>query len=225
MRITVVFAALLGALLLVSCGGGDEEAAAPTATSEAEVAPADLTPVDLTPVETPVTLSAADAALAARLPDVILTEDDMPSGFTLSRSREVPNELVAAGDPLPEQRQRELEETGRLTGYQVVFERGQGALSITLSLYETAEGAQESVEMDLRFPPGVNSEQVDAPDIGVPAAAWDIEEMTSGLQGYVVVAAQGRIAVGLSYGDVGAPDREEVDGLLRAQVEKLGDLE
>jgi hypothetical protein len=210
MRITVLFAAVLGALLLVSCGGGNEETAAPTATSEVAVAPADLTPADLTPadltpVETSVTLSA--------------------SGFTPARSREVPNELVASGDPLPEQRQRELEQTGRLTGYQVVFERGQGALSITLSLYETAEGAQESVGMDLRFAPNVKSEQVDAPDVGLPAAAWNIEELTSGLQGYVVVAAKGRVAVGLSYGDVGAPDRDEVDGLLRAQIEKLGNLE
>jgi hypothetical protein len=219
MRTTVVLAAAVGVLLLVGCGGGDEEALAPTATSE--VAPADLTPVDLTPTG----LTAADADLVARLPDLLLTEDDLPSGFVLSQSREVPNEMVAAGDPLPQQRLQELEEMGRVAGYQAIFERGEGSLSITLSLYETAEGARQSVEMGVRFASGVDSEQVDAPDVGVPAAAWDIEELLTGLQGYVMVAAQGRIAVGLSYGDVDRPDRGEVDDLLRAQIERLSGLE
>lgn len=211
MRTILVLVAGLGAALVVGCGGGEEEAApSPVATVGADVAGADLAPADL----------------VASLPEVIVTEGDVPAGFVESRSGAVSNEAVAAGDPFPEERMQELEEVGRVGGYQVVFERDQGRLSFTLSVYETAEGAQRGLDMGVRYGPGVATTPIDAPDVGLPAAALEVEEqMEGGLEGYLMLARKGRINVSVSFGEVGGVESGDVEDLLRDQVARLGDLE
>jgi hypothetical protein len=205
----------------VSCGDGDEEGAppppaeqplteVPVATATVEVAAGDLTPADL----------------VARLPALIITAEDVPAGFDPAQSAEVPNEMVAAADPLPEQRLQELEEMGRVGGHQIIFLAEQGVIAAVLSVYDTTEGAQQGLDMGVRFTPDVVATAVDAPDVGLPAVAWEIEESTgSGLKGYLMLARKGRIDVALTYGEVRGADRAGVEALLRAQIAKLGELE
>jgi hypothetical protein len=203
MRTTLVVAAVLGGALIVGCGGGGEEAAPPPEATA-------LTP----------------AALVAELPTLVITVDDVPAGFTLAGSGAVPNEAVAADDPLPEQRLQELEQTGRVGGQQVVFQSDDAVISAVLSVYETPEGAQESLDQGVRFGPGVGATAVDAPDVGLPGAAWEIDEQTaSGLKGYLMLARKGRINISMSYGEVGGAGRDQVEELLRTQIARLGDLE
>ena len=211
MRITVVLAAVLGAALIVSCGDGEEEGPPPpAATATTEVASTDLTPADL----------------VARLPALVITVEDVPAGFMPVQSRAVPNDVVAAGDPFPEQRLQELEETGRVGGYQIIFGKESAVISALLSVYETAEGAQRTLDWGVRFGLEVEATPVEVPDLGLPAAAWEVEEQTgSGIKGYVIVARKGRLNVSVSYGDVGGAGRDEAEELLRAQIAKLGDLE
>jgi hypothetical protein len=203
MRTTLVLAAVLGAALIVGCGGGGEEAAPPPEATA-------LTPADL----------------VAELPALAITSDDVPAGFTLVGSGAVPNEAVAEGDPFPEQRLQELEETGRVSGYQVVFQTDEAVISAVLSVYGTAEGAQQSLDQGVRFGPEAGATAVDAPDVGLPGAAWQIDEqMAGGLKGYVMLARKGRINVSLSFGEVAGAGRDEVEELLRTQIARLGDLE
>ena len=203
MRTTLVLAVVLGAALIVGCGDGEEKGASPPEA-------AGLTPADL----------------LAELPELVITADDVSAEFVSAGSGAVPNEVVAAGDPFPEQRLQELEETGRVGGHQVVFEKDQAVISAVLSVYETAEGAQESLDLGVRFGAGAKATPVDAPDVGLPGAAWEIEEQTdSGLRGYVMLARKGRINVSVSFGDVDGAGRGDVEELLRTQIARLGDLE
>jgi hypothetical protein len=201
----------LGVVLVVGCGGGDEDGEAPPVdTPAAEVAAGDLTPADL----------------IARLPELALTAEDLPSGFVLASSADVPNEMVAEGDPFPEQRLQELEETGRVGGYQVIFQSQQGLISAVLSVYETAVGAQQSLEMGVRFGLDVEAVPADAPDVGLPALAWQIEEQTArSLKGYLMLARKGRINISITYGDAAGASEDDTEALLSAQIARLGDIE
>ena len=212
MRAVILLFAALGAILFVSCGGGGEEGGAPSpvATPTGEVAAGDLTP----------------SGLIAQLPGLLLTAEDVPSGFALSQSVAAPNEAVAAGDPLPEQRLRELEEAGRVNGHQVIFESLQGLLSVVLAVHETTEGAQQSLDMGVRFGPDIEASSIDAPDVGLPAAAWEIEGQTGrALKGYLMLARKGRINISVVYADAGGVGRDDAEGLLSAQIARLGDME
>lgn len=210
MRAIIFLTAALGAVLLVGCGGGEDGEAPPASTPTAEVVAGDLTSADL----------------VARLPGLLLTAEDVPLGFTLAWSGEATNETVAEGDPFPEQRLQELEEKGRVSGHQVVFQSQQGLASAVLSVYETAEGAQQSLDLGLRFGLDVKTVPVDAPDVGVPSLAWEIEEQTErGLKGYLMLARKGRINISVTYGDADGVSEGDAEALLEAQIARLGDLE
>jgi len=211
MRAIILVAAVLSAALIVGCGGGEEGGTpSPVGTPTVAVPAGDLAPADL----------------IAQLPGLLLTADDLPSGFVQTQSGEVSNEMVAQGDPLPEQRLQELEETGRVGGYRTVLQSQQGVVSAVLSVYETAEGAEQSLEMGVRFGVGVEATPVDAPDVGLPALAWKIkEQIANGLTGYLMLACKGRINISVTYGDLLGVSEDDMEGLLKAQIAKLGDLE
>lgn len=122
-------------LILAACNGASD-------STDRTVEPDDeTTPVDATPTE--------NDELRDTLPLMVVQEEDLPTGLQTVGQGFTSNEEIIEASPDPDAKRAELMSSGRLLGYSTTFQPGPDILpqtpirgiEATASLYETAEGA------------------------------------------------------------------------------------
>jgi len=229
--------AAVASVVGVGCGGDGEEGPSATAT-----------PVDR-------------ATLEDMLSSMIITVEDLPAGFALEDPGEqfTDNEEAAEVDPTGQLATlSRLEEWGRLLGYRAAYmtndpvgtymQGGIATITVSVSIFETAEGAETSLEWGrgvandpaqaATMVPGVltlETEPMSFPSVGdemlagkytgtIRPQGMDVE-IDVDFVAHVVAFRQDRVVAQLLVSAIGgAEPGEEVEDLARLMEERIAEV-
>jgi len=146
MRLLLPLVAAL-AVVLVACGGGDDNEASPTASTSAPGEPAATAAAPSATVED-------QAEVEALLKAAALRPEDLPEGYTLDEEKFTTNEESVAETAGPgEATLEDLNAFGRILGYEASYAQEAGLstlleggtlfLQTTTTVYQDSDGAKE----------------------------------------------------------------------------------
>lgn len=189
---------VLAAAVCVACGTGRHTTrpSAPGAPTPASAAPEPSPP------------SALPAGVASTLRTYSFTQDDLPAGYTVGGTLEVPNDQAAVDYADPQAALKEIQETGRVggIGQQVLSPPGApGQIGVSIESFPDAAGAARWAAEPPSLPPSLDPSTTaldKAPGEHASAVHWQ----QGAKAGYVVSFSRGRIVFGVG---ISAPAGQE----------------